>query len=144
MRLSQKCLYALRAVLELAKRQQAAEPVSIAAIGQAQDIPNQFLQVIMRELRQGGFVESRRGKEGGYLLARPAAELPVGDVVRFLEGEFVPRDDHDPAGDGVTAFTQLWQDVGSALDAVFDGVSFGDLMDRERAQQAASVPNYVI
>lgn len=85
MRLAQKTVYAVRAVFELAMREPSGEPVAIATIAQAQKIPAQFLQVIMRELRQGGFVDSRRGKDGGYLLGRPAADLAVGEVVRFLK-----------------------------------------------------------
>ena len=140
MRLSQKTYYALRAVFELAKRG-GSEPQSIAAIAANQQIPPQFLQVIMRELRQGGFVESRRGKEGGYLLAMPARELAVGDVVRFLEGDFAPVDGLDDGSHEFPAFTQLWTDSRAALDTVFDRTSFADLIERERAQAA---PDYVI
>lgn len=135
MRLSQKTYYALRAALELAKRP-LGEPISIAAIAANQQIPPQFLQVIMRELRQGGFVESRRGKEGGYLLAMPPRELSVGTVVRFLEGDFAPVDGVDAGGGDFPAFTQLWLDARDALDAVFDRTSFADLIERERAQAA--------
>lgn len=137
MRLSQKTYYALRAVLELAKRG-GSEPQSIAAIAANQRIPSQFLQVIMRELRQGGFVESRRGKEGGYLLTLPPRELAVGSVVRFLEGDFAPVDEADGE---FPAFATLWSDAREALDAVFDRTTFADLIERERAQAA---PNYVI
>jgi Rrf2 family cysteine metabolism transcriptional repressor len=141
-RLSQKTYYALRSVLELAKHP-GSDPVSIAAIAASQQIPPQFLQVIMRELRQGGFVDSRRGKEGGYLLARKPSDIPVGEVVRFLEGDFTPVDDQDHgSGEDFPAFTQLWQDARTALDHVFDTTSFADLIDRERAASAAG--DYVI
>lgn len=140
MRLSQKTYYALRAVLELAKRV-GGEPQSIAAIASSQRIPPQFLQVIMRELRQGGFVESRRGKEGGYLLAMPPRDLPVGRVVRFLEGDFAPIEGLDDEHHEFPAFTRLWTDARAALDEVFDRTSFADLIERERLQAA---PDYVI
>ena len=138
MRISQKCQYALKAVLELA-RQGGDAPISIAAIGQAQSIPPQFLQVIMRELRQGGFVESRRGKEGGYLLARKPADLLLGDIIRFLESDFGPSDDH---ADDV--FAGVWNDVQAAVTNVVDGVTFADLVERDQANQSDFAPDYVI
>lgn len=141
MRLSQKTAYALRAVFELAK-QAGSSPLSIAAIAASQDIPPQFLQVIMRELRQGGFVDSRRGKDGGYLLALPANELSVGAVVRFLEGDFAPIEDLDETGGAYPAFTQLWCEARDALGEVFDRTTFADLIDRER--QSTAAPDYVI
>jgi len=141
MRLSQKCCYALRALLELAKRRDGL-PLSIAAIGRSQQIPAQFLQVIMRELRQGGFVESRRGKEGGYLLARSPSELSVGEVLRFLEGDFRPV---EPESDERHhAFTQLWDDAEAALAAVYDGVTFAELAERDLAHHRRGAPDFVI
>src|SRR6201997_996249 len=77
--------YALQAILDLAS-QRAGEPIRIAEIAQRQKIPQKFLELILASLKQGGFVESRRGAEGGYLLARPAESLTVGEVVRFVEG----------------------------------------------------------
>jgi len=141
-KLSQKTYYALRAVLELAKRP-AQEPISIATIAGNQQIPPQFLQVIMRELRQGGFVTSRRGKDGGYLLAARPSQVAVGAVVRFLEGDFTPVDGaEDPGALDFPAFNQLWQDARTALDGVFDSTSFADLVERERV--AAAAADYVI
>jgi len=143
MRLAQKTVYAVRAVYELARRQGGEMPVAITAIAQAQHIPSQFLQVIMRELRQGGFVDSRRGKDGGYLLARPAAEVAVGEIVRFFEGDFSPVEGLDAADESAfPAFGQLWRDAQGALGRVFDEVSFATLLERERQRSAA--PDYVI
>ena len=76
MMVSQKCQYALRATFELARRQ-GEGPIRIADLASAQAIPGKFLELILCDLKQGQFVESRRGRRGGYLLARPAAELPV-------------------------------------------------------------------
>src|ERR1035438_9633236 len=77
--------YALQAILDLASRR-AGEPIRIADIAQRQKIPQKFLELILASLKQGGFVESRRGAEGGYLLARPADSITVGEVTRFVEG----------------------------------------------------------
>ncbi len=72
--LSQKSQYAVRAVFELAKRH-GAGPVAAARLAEAQYIPLRFLENILGELRQAGFVESVRGKEGGYRLSRPPAQV---------------------------------------------------------------------
>ena len=85
MNISVKGEYALHAVFDLAL-QRPGEPVKIADIARRQQIPQKFLELILAGLKQGGFVESRRGAEGGYLLAKPADSITVGDVIRFMEG----------------------------------------------------------
>ena len=85
MNISVKGEYALQAIFDLAMQRQG-EPVNIADIANRQKIPQKFLELILAGLKQGGFVESRRGAEGGYLLARPADSLTVGEVLRFVEG----------------------------------------------------------
>src|SRR5579883_2298872 len=85
MNISVKGEYALHAVLDLAM-QKRGEPVKIADIARRQSIPQKFLELILASLKQGGFVESRRGAEGGYLLAKPADAMTVGQVLRYVEG----------------------------------------------------------
>ena len=85
MHISVKGEYALHAIFDLAL-QRTREPVKIADIAKRQKIPQKFLELILAGLKQGGFVESRRGAEGGYLLARPADAITVGEVLRFIEG----------------------------------------------------------
>ena len=76
MHTSVKGEYALQAILDLAS-QRSGEPIRIADIAQRQKIPQKFLELILASLKQAGFVESRRGAEGGYLLSRPAESLTV-------------------------------------------------------------------
>ena len=90
MNISVKGEYALHAIFDLAL-QKFGEPIKIAEIARRQRIPQKFLELILAGLKQGGFVESRRGAEGGYLLARPAATLTVGEVLRFVEGTVAAR-----------------------------------------------------
>src|SRR5450755_3926692 len=85
MNVSVKTEYALAAILDLAM-QPEGEPVKIADIARRQRIPQKFLELILSSLKQGGFVESRRGAEGGYRLARAAGQISVAEVVRFSEG----------------------------------------------------------
>src|SRR6185503_511214 len=85
MNISVKGEYALQAIFDLAS-QEGGEPVKIANIAKRQNIPQKFLELILAGLKQGGFVESRRGAEGGYLLARAPETITVGEVLRFVEG----------------------------------------------------------
>ena len=84
MNISVKGEYALEALFDLTAHQ-TGEPVKIADIARRQRIPQKFLELILAGLKQGGFVESRRGAEGGYLLARPADSITVGEVLRFIK-----------------------------------------------------------
>ena len=84
MRVSAKVDYALRAALELAVAGDG--PTKGEHIAQAQDIPLKFLENILLELRHGGLVQSQRGAEGGYWLARPPEEIKLADVIRAVEG----------------------------------------------------------
>ena len=89
MAVSLKCQYALRGLFALARRE--AEGLSrIPDIAEEQDIPPRYLENIFNQLRQGGFVESKRGKEGGFHLARSARDIRVGDIIRFIEGPMHP------------------------------------------------------
>src|SRR5207248_7155865 len=82
-RTTAKADYAVRAAVELAA---AGDMVTADQIAQAQEIPVNFLENILRDLRRAGIVESRRGQAGGYVLARPADEISVADVIRSVEG----------------------------------------------------------
>jgi Rrf2 family protein len=84
MRLSAKADYAIRAAVELAAAGDG--PTKSERIASAQDIPAKFLENILLDLKQGGVVQSRRGAEGGYWLARPADEISLADVIRAVEG----------------------------------------------------------
>ena len=85
MNLSGKSEYALAAIFDLAAHDNG-EPVKIAQVAKRQRIPQKFLELILGELKHGGFVESRRGVDGGYMLARAPESITVGEVLRYVEG----------------------------------------------------------
>src|ERR671919_1252603 len=85
MRISAKADYALRAALEMAAAPEG-EPVKGERLAEAQDIPLQFLEHILLELKHARLVQARRGAKGGYWLAHPAAEISLADVIRAVEG----------------------------------------------------------
>ena len=144
MSVSQKCQYALRAIFELAKHR-GNSPVTVAQIAEAQAIPARFLELILGELRRGGFVESRRGVHGGYLLPVVPEDLNVGQTIRFIDGPVAPV--RCVAGDkdsgcplyGSCAFVSMWRRARDAVAEVYDQTSFQDLIEKE----AATAQNYV-
>jgi Rrf2 family transcriptional regulator, cysteine metabolism repressor len=146
---TQKCQYALRALFELAKREQEGV-VRSADIAAHQAIPKRFLEVILHQLRQGGFVDSQRGKEGGFFLARPAEAITVGEVIRFIDGPINPVDcqlgkPHAQCSlKGGCVFMSLWDEAREALERVYDTKSLRDLVTREEALLANQAPQYTI
>ena len=83
--LSQRTRYAIRALLHLADRF-GEGPVQLTEIAEKQNIPAKFLTVILSEMKRAGLVETLRGKEGGYWLARPPHEITYGEIVRLTRG----------------------------------------------------------
>lgn len=148
MKISKKCQYALKAVFELLWRN-TDEPVKTHDIADAQRISPRFMEVILNELKHGGFVESKRGNEGGYVLARDGKDLTVREVIEFIEGPLLIAPDGANQHQGTTfrgneAFRELWQQVNDAVYEVYNNKSFADLVEFERAKRDRHVPNYSI
>ena len=141
MNFSLKSEYALRAVFDLACQAQR-EPVRIADISRRQRIPRKFLELILAGLKGAGFVESRRGAEGGYLLARPAERLMVGEVLRHVESDRTLKSRARKKGE--TPLSELWARLDEAVSGVVDHTTFGELRDRWRERQAAIAPSWDI
>ena len=139
MNISVKGEYALQAIFDLASQRQG-EPIKIAEIARRQRIPQKFLELILASLKQGGFVESRRGAEGGYLLARPADSLTVGEVLRFVEGK--PGRPARQTQNG--PFAEMWRQVDDAISSIIDHTTFAELVRNWRERQAEYVPNWEI
>ena len=85
MKLSTKGRYGLRAFIDLAEYE-GVGPVSISSISERQDISERYLEQLRAKMKKAGLVKSVRGAGGGYILARKASEISVGDVLRALEG----------------------------------------------------------
>src|SRR5882724_3269808 len=123
MNISVKGEYALQAIFDLSS-QPPGQPVKIADIARRQEIPQKFLELILASLKQGGFVESRRGAEGGYLLARPAENITMGAVLRFVEGA---RDKERADKHVDSPFGDIWDRVDRAIAAELDNTNFAML-----------------
>jgi Rrf2 family transcriptional regulator, cysteine metabolism repressor len=135
--ISMKSRYAVRALTELARFEEAApgKPVPLGDIASEREMPLQFLEQVFAALRRAGIVRSRRGVSGGYLLARPAAEITVLDVVAALDG--VPSPAECTQGlcdraDGCGA-ASVWIEAQQALEHVLSTTTVGDLLAREDA-----------
>jgi len=139
--ISVKGEYALQAIFDLAVHN-SGEPVRIADIAKRQKIPQKFLELILAALKQGGFVESRRGAEGGYLLARRPESLTVGEVVLFVEGS--QSKSRSGRGNMATPFTEMWKRVDEAVSGILDHTSFAELVRLWADRQARYIPNWDI
>lgn len=89
MRLSKKGVYALRVLPHLA-RAYGGKPLSVAMLSRTEDVPSKYLEQILAALKKSGLLVSERGKEGGYSLRRPPAEITLGDVIRAVDGPLAP------------------------------------------------------
>jgi Rrf2 family protein len=146
MRVSAKADYAIRAAVELAAAGEG--PLKGDRIAKAQGIPANFLENILADLRNAGIVGSRRGAEGGYWLARPAADVSLADVIRAVDGPLANvrgvRSDQLSYEGSATALADVWIAVRASLRGVLEQVSLaevarGELPDHVR--QLAADPD---
>jgi Rrf2 family protein len=121
-RVSAKTDYALRAALELAAAADDERPVKGERIATAQSIPLRFLENILMQLRHAGLVESRRGADGGYRLARPPAEVTLADVIRAIDGPLAGVSGARPETLDFVGVAEPMRDVWIAVRAALRGV----------------------
>jgi Rrf2 family cysteine metabolism transcriptional repressor len=141
MNVSVKGEYALQAIFDLASHA-GQEPVKIAEIAKRRQIPQKFLELILASLKQGGFVESRRGAEGGYLIARRPESITVGEVLRFVEGRKEERSRQRRQAE--TPLSDLWERVDKSIDSVLDNATFAQLVREWTEKHSRFVPNWEI
>ena len=134
MRVSAKADYAVRAAAELAAAG-GTGPVKGERIAEAQRIPLKFLENILAELKRDGIVQSQRGAEGGYWLARPADQVTVADVIRAVDGPLANvRGVRPEAVEYVGSAKHLldvWVAVRASLRNVLERVTLADLVAGE-------------
>ncbi|MER6124743.1 Rrf2 family transcriptional regulator [Streptomyces sp. NPDC001795] len=130
MRISARADYAVRAVLELAVRQDDG-PVKAETIAATQGIPHKFLEGILGDLRRAGLVTSRRGGSGGYGLAREASAITVADVIRAVDGPIVSVRGERPTGLTYTGSAEpllpLWIALRANVRKILEGVTVADI-----------------
>jgi Rrf2 family protein len=142
MRVSAKADYAVRAAAELAAAGDDG-PVKGEKLAEAQDIPLQFLEHILLELKHAGIVRARRGAKGGYWLARPAEEVTIADVVRAVEGpiahvQSAPPESIEYRGNA-EHLQEVWIAVRASLRTVLEHVTLADLVSGQLPGEVESL-----
>lgn len=115
MKLSVKVDYACRVLAQMAKDYGTDELAHIEQLASVEAVPANYLVQILSELRNGGLIISRRGKQGGYALARPPSEITLYDIVKLIEGELLEL---NGAGEGHSGrrVNEIWREVRGALE----------------------------
>jgi len=130
-RITAKADYAVRAAAELARAEDDGALVKGEQLARSQSIPQNFLENILTELRRAGIVRTRRGADGGYQLARPAAEITVADVLRAVEGPLAAVQGNRPESLHYTGAAQhlpdVWIALRASLRSVLEHVTLADL-----------------
>jgi Rrf2 family protein len=145
--LSRKARYALRALYALAA-DEARGPVLIAELAEREKIPRKFLEAILLELKNAGVLRSKKGKGGGYALARPSERITIGEVVRVIDGPLAPIPCAsernfvrcEECTDEATCGTrQVMKKVRDAIAAILDTTTLADVRAQiARAQHSAA------
>jgi Rrf2 family transcriptional regulator, cysteine metabolism repressor len=146
MMFSTKAEYGVRVLVELARRDGDA-PVSLSEIADHDELPLAYLEHLMARLRKAGLVESRRGARGGYLLARPAEEITMAEVVEALEGSIAPIECITATTDGTLVCTRekdpdhvcptklLWTRVQGSIVRTLGDMTLADLVRPPRTSK---------
>ncbi|NLW65165.1 MAG: RrF2 family transcriptional regulator [Clostridiales bacterium] len=135
MMVSTKGRYALRVIIDLAQHKDEGY-VSLKSISERQKISLKYLEMIAASLNRAGLVQSQRGKEGGYMLTKPAAEYTVGAVLRAAEGDLAPvscldcgENTCERADSCITL--PMWQRLDGLINGYLDSVSIEDMLKGE-------------
>ena len=136
MKITYKGDYALKTILDLAGHF-GNGPVAINDLSKRLDIPTKFLEQILLDLKRAGFVESRRGKIGGYSLAKHPSKITLGEVARFIEGPIEPIACVDKKYSGChdlgsCVFRGIWNEVARSTAKIIDNITFEDLLKRSK------------
>ena len=146
LKLSTKGKYGLRAFIDLAASGEG-QPVSILSIAQRQEISISYLEKLMAMLKKAGLVESVRGVNGGYTVARPMDEISVGDVLRALEGDLAPVEcagiesgqASQCSGSSQCVSKIVWKRINDSINDTVDSIYIGELV-RESKGLLANQP----
>lgn len=143
MKISSRGEYGVRAMVTLAHNY-GGRPMSIAAMAKASAVPEPYLEQLIGSLRRAGLVESKRGAQGGYVLARPPSAIRVGEVYRVMEGPVAPMEcvSEDPADQTCPLIDAcetrpVWLKVRDSIVEALDSTTLADLLRPSRNRHAA-------
>jgi Rrf2 family protein len=131
-KVSAKTEYACLAMLELAARWGAGEPVRIRTIADEHGIPSRFLVQILLQLKGAGLVASTRGASGGYQLVKPPDEISLGEVMAVIDGQDSEPTSTTTASSSSTGrvLAAAWQEISQVERDMLQSITFGDLVNR--------------
>ena len=140
MKITYKGDYALKTILDLSLHYNQGV-ITIHDLAKRADIPIKFLEQVLLELKQGGFVDSKRGINGGYFLSRSPSQIKLGEVIRFIDGPIEPL----PCANRGTlykgcediykcVFKDIWTGVTDSISQIVDNITFEDLVKKIKAK----------
>jgi Rrf2 family protein len=138
MKLSKRGEYALRSLINLGIAAKVGRKlVRVTELAKAEDLPVKFLEQVVQQLREAGYVESTRGKHGGYRLAKPADQIAIGSIVRLIDGPLAPigcvsQTAYEPCNcpdEAHCGLRMLMLDVRNAIAAILDRYTLADVVD---------------
>ncbi len=150
--LNKKTKYGLHALLHLAKRYPRG-PVLIVDLAQEEKIPQKFLESILLDLKKSGILHSKKGKGGGYSLAKPPDQILLGQVIRLLEGPLAPvscvsqtayRKCEECVDERSCGIRLVMKEVRDAMANILDKTNLEDLLDRVKKARSKGVLDYMI
>lgn len=139
MRLSKRGEYGLRAMVILASQPDLSRPLSVREIAAQEKIPAKFLEQILNTLKNAGLLQSKIGLNGGYYLAKPPQKIPLGQIVRILDGPLAPircvsKMAYSPCAcpdENTCGLRMVMSDVRNAIAEILDGTTLADVVKRQ-------------
>jgi len=131
MRISLKLDYAQRAVLHLSKGHDAKTVARLDDISEKQAIPSSFLVQILTDLKRAGIVMSKRGKAGGYLLAKPPSEITIGDIIDAIDPQLLEEADGFE-GEVAPVLSNVWKELSKGFNNKVNKITIDDLLSEDR------------
>jgi len=147
MKLSKRGEYALRSLINLGIAAKVGRSLlQVTELAKAEDLPVKFLEQVMQQLREAGYVESERGKHGGYRLAKPAGAIHIGEIVRLIDGPLAPigcvsQTAYEPCNcpdEAHCGLRMLMLDVRNAIAAILDRYTLADVVEVTTRKLATS------
>ena len=142
MKISQKGLYALQAMMTLARRHEQGA-IKIREIAAESDLPEKFLELILLELKNARIVDSVRGARGGYQLRRDPSEIPLSDIIRLVDGPLAPMGDAEQLRGLIAkdadhrALYEVFLAVRDAAAKILENTTIADLIDGGKVKRSA-------
>lgn len=133
MKLSTRGRYGLKAMYQLACHY-GEGPIPLNSIAEEQDLSENYLEQLVATLRKEGLLNSVRGAQGGYMLAKPPEDITVGNILRILEGNLAPADcvideEYECAKEESCVTKLVWMRIRDSIDEVIDSITLKDMLD---------------